>query len=396
MKLPQRSDSSIVLPSAVRAFGNGKLPREMLQPCGIRSFVMVEPAAGAMRAMVAAASGDGVTISATGTWRSYDQQKHLFESRYVTRDTGRRSKVWNGTRYWQLPNTAMAATPGTSNHGFGLAADLSNSPTVPIGGATLRWMATHGPSFGYWNTVRSEPWHWSYCLGDDVPDGVAAPPIAADDRAIVDWAAEAASGGLDDVTVDSDVVAGDHGRTTAWVQWRLRTLGHDIVIDGDFGPQTDAAVRAFQAAHGLEVDGRVGPMTRSALEGVSGGVEPQIAATVDGSVGDDEPTLATTVGSYVVQPGDGFLRIAKRTLWSSDLDAATAIAEANGMTLSSTILPGMVLEIPSCRSTIVNPGDDWPTVAERLGVGVDEIRSANAWAGDTLVAGSVVYGGRTG
>lgn len=381
MELPHRSDGSIVLPAAVRAAGNGKLPGAMLRPCGLRNFVMVEPAASAMRALVGAAAGDGVTISATGTWRSYEQQQRLFESRYVTRDTGRRTKVWNGTTYWQLPNTAMAATPGTSNHGYGLAADLSNSPTVPIGGATLRWMAEHGPSFGYWNTVRSEAWHWSYCLGDDLPSGVPAPEHTAspaEGQAAVDWAASARRGELDEVAFHSEVIAGDRGQAAATVQWRLRAAGYDVVVDGDFGPRTEGAVRAFQAARGLVVDGRVGAATWSVLEV---------------SVGTATP--ATTVGTYVVQAGDGFLRIAMRTLWSSEIDAATAIAEANGLTLSSTILPGVVLEIPSCRSTIVVAGDDWAAVAQRLGVDVDELKSASAWAGETLVTGSVVYGGRT-
>ena len=50
------------------------------------------------------------------------------------------------------------------------------------------------------------------------------------------------------------------------VQARLNNLGYDCgPVDGIDGPQTQAAVMAFQKNHNLEVDGIAGPQTQAAL-----------------------------------------------------------------------------------------------------------------------------------
>src|ERR1700747_1334480 len=54
---------------------------------------------------------------------------------------------------------------------------------------------------------------------------------------------------------------GSEGRQVELLQ---RALG-SIKVDGIFGPETEAAVRAFQASAGLAVDGIAGPATTSAL-----------------------------------------------------------------------------------------------------------------------------------
>lgn len=50
------------------------------------------------------------------------------------------------------------------------------------------------------------------------------------------------------------------------VQSALKQAGYNIATDGLMGPQTDAAIRAFQKANGLVVDGIVGPKTSIALQ----------------------------------------------------------------------------------------------------------------------------------
>jgi peptidoglycan hydrolase-like protein with peptidoglycan-binding domain len=54
---------------------------------------------------------------------------------------------------------------------------------------------------------------------------------------------------------------GDQGHPVRTLQHLLRHHGHDVEVDGSFGPLTEAAVRDFQRARGLTADGNVGPLT---------------------------------------------------------------------------------------------------------------------------------------
>jgi murein L,D-transpeptidase YcbB/YkuD len=58
-----------------------------------------------------------------------------------------------------------------------------------------------------------------------------------------------------------------HDSHVTWIQQRLTAHGHKVTIDGEYGPATAAAVKAFQQAGGLTADGEVGPKTWSALGG---------------------------------------------------------------------------------------------------------------------------------
>ena len=62
---------------------------------------------------------------------------------------------------------------------------------------------------------------------------------------------------------------GDQGSDVAEIQGQLASLGYDVAADGDFGPATAEAVKAFQISRGLDADGLGGPSTYSALLGKS-------------------------------------------------------------------------------------------------------------------------------
>ena len=51
-----------------------------------------------------------------------------------------------------------------------------------------------------------------------------------------------------------------------WIQYQLNSKGYHLTVDGIWGNQTEAMVRAFQADNGLDIDGIVGPATRAKLE----------------------------------------------------------------------------------------------------------------------------------
>lgn len=59
---------------------------------------------------------------------------------------------------------------------------------------------------------------------------------------------------------------GSTGPAVSALQGDLQLLGHpSLVVDGQFGPATLAAVEAFQAGNKLTVDGVVGPITWAAI-----------------------------------------------------------------------------------------------------------------------------------
>ena len=127
------------VPPELGASGNGRIPASSLTPIGQGGHRLYGPAAEAWKQAVDAAATEGVTLRVTDSYRSYDQQVDLAARKGLYSEGG-----------W-------AATPGTSNHGWGMAVDADVSDP-----ATLTWIRTNGWRFGFVEAVPREPWHWEY------------------------------------------------------------------------------------------------------------------------------------------------------------------------------------------------------------------------------------------
>lgn len=123
---------------------NGRLSSTSL--CTVGGFKLQPAAAVAFAEMSAAYELEfGVPLEIVSAYRTYSEQVSV--------------KATKGS---------LAAPPGTSNHGWGLAVDLSSSSYS--GTAQWRWLKNNAATYGWVNpdwakTTKYEPWHWEYLPG---------------------------------------------------------------------------------------------------------------------------------------------------------------------------------------------------------------------------------------
>lgn len=259
--------SKAAIPPWVKQHGNGEIALDvMIKVAPISSGYLVPEAAAAWRNLQNAASAAGFALTMTGAYRTYDQQKAMFEDRYTTTDTGRKSKVWNNKTYWLKPGVAMAAVPGTSNHGWGCAVDAAlggyGKAAEPVREPFLSWALAEARRHGWSWEVQSEPWHLRLVSFESA--AAPAPMRSAQSAESVESAKQPSP---PPVPPPPTLKLGDTGGQVAALQGLCILFGWGDCgrSDGTFGPRTEAAVEAMQAAVGVEADGRYGPMSSVAL-----------------------------------------------------------------------------------------------------------------------------------
>jgi cell wall-associated NlpC family hydrolase len=127
-------------------WSNGQIPGEALCGLGVHRHALRCDAAASYKQMNAAyETAFGSPLCITDSYRSYASQVSAF-----------------------VRKPALAAVPGTSNHGWALAVDLCGGINV-AGTPQWTWMTASAGRFGFvqpdWarpGAEKPEPWHWEY------------------------------------------------------------------------------------------------------------------------------------------------------------------------------------------------------------------------------------------
>lgn len=143
---------------------------------------------------------------------------------------------WYFWNLWKAGKGNLAAYPGSSNHGWGLAVDvltMAMANAIRRVGKLFGWSWDEGRRAGEW-------WHFRYVGGFDRPNPGPSLKFPVMRRG---------SGGP------------GQARSVRKIQKRLQAHGRRIKVDGRFGKGTHKKVRRFQRNNGLKADGIVGKKT---------------------------------------------------------------------------------------------------------------------------------------
>jgi len=229
-------DPTLIEPGMLAtSYSNGRLPKSALLSIGSGLYLERHAAAAWLALEARARQRYGNSIHVSDAYRVLGSPGDLGRGRWS------QWAAWE--RYKRGGN--LAAYPGTSNHGWGLAVDMATSQRYI--------MDAIGAPFGWakkWSDAPSEAWHIRYKAGvwnGKIPHSdpvlryrMAGPSVEKLKILLYDK-------GIRDFSSDK------HGNPSSNRYNRF------------FGEFTKRAVQRFQRAHHLSADGVVGPSTWKAL-----------------------------------------------------------------------------------------------------------------------------------
>jgi len=104
---------------------------------------LLPPAASAWEQMRSEAAADGIDLRAVDLYRSWDVQEGAYRA------------------YQSGAKDEHVLAPGTSQHGLGLAVDVTNGSVIGVGDREHAWLRDNASRFG-WYPISNESWHWEF------------------------------------------------------------------------------------------------------------------------------------------------------------------------------------------------------------------------------------------
>ena len=168
----------IIKPTDLKGQTNGKVNKAVLRTIQSPAGLLEQHAATAWNCLQLDAYFNGLACNQVGAYRTYAQQLAMFNDRYSTTDGGRVPQViriWQGKKYYLKPGKSPSATPGNSDHGWGLAIDVAN---CGLNSPICKWLLGDGFAtckaleYGFTWAVSDpknrnfEAWHLQYVTGD--------------------------------------------------------------------------------------------------------------------------------------------------------------------------------------------------------------------------------------
>jgi len=124
---------------------------------------MVKTTACVFAQMAKAAAATGIKLTIDSGFRTFARQQYF----------------WNCYQTKKCNGGNLAAKPGNSNHGTGIALDLNTAcggqkngaktPAACKSSKVYMWLLSNAANFGFVRAVNKEPWHWELHPGQKQP-----------------------------------------------------------------------------------------------------------------------------------------------------------------------------------------------------------------------------------
>ncbi|SKC81656.1 PASTA domain-containing protein [Krasilnikoviella flava] len=360
-------------------FANGRIPTSALCPLDFAPGHMLRCDAAQQLSALSKEyeKAFGVPIPMTDSYRTLESQIRL-----------------KATKGW------LAATPGTSNHGWGLAVDLG----LPISTGTsaeYTWMRVHAPDYGWdnpswaWLTgSKPEPWHFEFFAAGPIPDRAwSADDVASDggsstvgsERSDKEDKGDKAKGGADEgpakkagATSGTDQSPGTKGSGKDTGDEPGRTAQAKVTVPDVAGQSVAAATKKLEGL-GLEVstqkqaDAKAAAGTVLSTEGAGTKVKKGSTVTLVVSSGPAEQAKVT-----VPDVAGQSVAAATKKLEGLGLEVSTqkqADAKAAAGTVLSTEGAGTKVKKGSTVTLVVSSGPEQVTVPDVTGWTVGDARA---------------------